>query len=367
MSQTDDKKDLVEDNLRKAKEEYESSLSRSIDALLIDYDKQIKIYAASGNLEAVEAMQQDKNRFVRDKSQLPQQRSMQIPKSRYEREVRTHVKRMGASYDSAISEYTRLERYDEAKAVRSLKIQFESQSKVHLGVSEPVQPIKPKDPGVKNDEEKDGVPSLIISNHAKSIWATVRQGRKDVFYSAMLGQYDRAFGGKEPFISLTIPSGNLWSESVQKQMRGKIDLSNIGCSGTGWLIVPKDDTYVIVNPNGVYEGGIEIDGKSPGLGGGDIQLAKGYYKIKYAGGNYGRDSLSGCKVSIVHKKSKQDIPIVVSEYEIKQFIESRPDGDTIVDHPGFKLSKVTLPKGTIDELVKQLSDDNSGKSDKPAK
>lgn len=146
------------------------------------------------------------------------------------------------------------------------------------------------------------------------------------FYHCVLGLYRQHHTKKPfPFITLTIPDGNLWSKEVQDHMRGKVDLGNMTIAGTAHLYIPADGVYT-VNLKG---SGLKIN--DLGINSGDITLKKGLHPVVYTASNYGQPHMRTAGVKVFKKGTEIEMPFVNTGAEIKTFISEQ-----------FKLHPVTM-------------------------
>ncbi len=110
--------DPIRTELDKAKAAADASLADARAALLVAFDERIKAVAATGDLDGVKAVTAEKTAFDL-RGTPPASPAMKLALGRYNRAVAEVRGRTKLAYDSAIREYTRALKVDQATAVQS--------------------------------------------------------------------------------------------------------------------------------------------------------------------------------------------------------------------------------------------------------
>jgi hypothetical protein len=219
------------------------------------------------------------------------------------------------AYDAAIKRNTAKGELELANALLAQRKALEAGDS---GEQSPLAPLfGPADPAAGNAD--DGVVDVPRSKHAKT------------YFRSVLGSYRRA-GKDVPFVNVSVPKANLWSERVQSQMRGKIDLGDVSYRGTAKIYIPKDGEYYLEAQNCA----VKIDGKDTG-GSGAIVLKRGAYEIEIEASNHGQPYLLSASAAIyVTAQKKQDIPMINSLADIEAFLLKPVDGARPIEVSGWK-------------------------------
>jgi hypothetical protein len=156
------------------------------------------------------------------------------------------------------------------------------------------------------------------------------------WYLGYLGYYFRSGDPKtvHPYINLSIPNQDVWTEAIQAKMRGKIDFSGITYEGQSMLVIPKDGTYVLQFHARNHT---HLDGKmiSPG----EVELKKGTYRIKSLGYN---EFLGATQMKVTSKATGEPVPLVIKGADIRAFLSQRINGVPVQEVSGQGLVEVKV-------------------------
>lgn len=150
---------------------------------------------------------------------------------------------------------------------------------------------------------------------------------KRKLYRSMLGIYGRHYKPSDdhPVVSLVIPDRNLWTSAIQDQLRGKIDFKDIDYTGTAKIIVPEEGVYTFEIHNGLCK----LDDNQ--VNAGDITLKKGTREINFHTSNYGSGRMPTASLRIIHKDTKEELPLVNTGSEIQRFLKQRVNREPVVN------------------------------------
>ena len=149
------------------------------------------------------------------------------------------------------------------------------------------------------------------------------------WFGAVLGIYGQ--WGKlvaHPYVNVTVPNKNLWTEAIKAKLRGKIDFAEIQYTGTTTLLIRHDGIYQIKG-SGVE---LSIDGKK--IDPGDIELRKGVYKFQIHSNTHGQPFLPNAAASVIDKSTDKPVPFVVTGSELKEFLSRTVNGKKVIEVSG---------------------------------
>jgi hypothetical protein len=165
---------------------------------------------------------------------------------------------------------------------------------------------------------------------------------RDGVYISLLGRYFHGPSRKDyPYVNLSIPDGDLWSERIQRELRGKIDFVEIAYEGLGRLLIPADGSYVFDASNCT----VKIDGKmiSHGMSSkSTVDLKKGVYEVTIFTDTHGGPYLPQASIHIVDERSNKELPLVNSRADIERFMSRAVDGQKVTEMSGWKPSANNL-------------------------
>jgi hypothetical protein len=161
---------------------------------------------------------------------------------------------------------------------------------------------------------------------------------KEGFYISLLGQYHQGLTNPRklhPCVNLSVPNGDLWTERIQADLRGKIDFHEIAYEGIARLFIPSDGKYT-------FEAGncfVRIDGKAIAQSmsaNTTLDLKKGMYEVSVFTDTHGGPYLPKASVRIIDTRTNQPIPLVNSSADIERFLNSEVDGQKVKEMSGWK-------------------------------
>ena len=149
-------------------------------------------------------------------------------------------------------------------------------------------------------------------------------------YKCVLGTYGRyAREARYPIANLSVPNRDLWSKSIQSRLRGCIEAYKLNYRGDAKLVIPEDGIYTLDIPG--RGTGFQVNGVI--LKRGDVELTKGVYKVQITTGMHGQPYLPDCFARIFRKGKDQELPLVNTGADIKEFLSTAID-----DHPVIEVS-----------------------------
>lgn len=155
------------------------------------------------------------------------------------------------------------------------------------------------------------------------------------WYRGFLGIYYRQEPKTlHPYVNLSLPNKDVWSEAIQAKMRGKIDLQGITYEGQGTLVIPKDGIYTLeFHPRNHSH----LDGKQ--ISPGDVELKKGAYRVKTLGYN---EFISATQFQAFSKATGEPVPLVIRGADVRTFMSQRVNGVPVMDVSGQPLVEVKV-------------------------
>lgn len=112
--------DPIEQSLDQAKGEYNTTVEKASKDLTSAFDKQIATVSQTGELDAVEALRTQRNAFLISQ-RTPTAPSMETAAAEYRETVVSADSTLSMSYDTAISAYTKAQRFDDAERIKRMK------------------------------------------------------------------------------------------------------------------------------------------------------------------------------------------------------------------------------------------------------
>lgn len=195
------------------------------------------------------------------------------------------------------------------------------------------------------DESADPDELLVVDDPKKAepaAKATIKDSKrlpKNACFCSMLGIYRLNNNNYYPFVNLSLPKSDLWTDHIKDQLRGKISLFDIAYEGRASFEVPKDGVYSVI----VKEATVKIDEQDTG-GSGDITLSKGIHDLALAASGNG---MSVCTIKIRDKQSGDEIQLFNSWQTIQQFLQTPVQGVKVTELSGWQptdLNRVNVGK-----------------------
>jgi hypothetical protein len=162
---------------------------------------------------------------------------------------------------------------------------------------------------------------------------------KNACFRSMLGIYRVRNGNYYPYVALSVPKSNLWTDHIKDQLRGKISLESIVYEGRANFEVPQDGVYTLTVDR---DSAARIDGHDMG-GSGDITLRKGIHEITLEPSHYP----GSAAVKIHNKESREEVPLFNSWQAIQEFLNTPVDGVMVTEMSGWQpteSNRVTVGK-----------------------
>jgi hypothetical protein len=192
---------------------------------------------------------------------------------------------------------------------------------------------------VKKQKEAD------LDAHGATVAVPTRSSHQSgpAYYACVLGRYYTGQDWKKPhpYINLSLPAENLWSEPVKSQLRGKIVFEDISWRAFAQLVIPHDGIYRIegkscwMNLNGKQVRDKQVDPEN-------IELKRGVYEVELHSGTHGQPYLDHATLRIIDSKTQAWIPFVNTEADIKAFMATGVGGQPVKEVSGWKLGPENL-------------------------
>jgi hypothetical protein len=180
-----------------------------------------------------------------------------------------------------------------------------------------------------DEKEPLNVEASKPAESAKMATKDLKRIPKNAYFRSMLGVYKVRSGNYLPFVNITTPKANIWTDHIKEQMRGKISLDNMAYQGHANFEIPHDGTYTVTFDR---HSSAKIDGQDTG-GSGDIALRKGSHEILLEPSGY---DLTTCEIKIVDKQSREEVPLFNSWQAIQQFLATPIEGVKVTEVSGWQ-------------------------------
>ena len=177
----------------------------------------------------------------------------------------------------------------------------------------------------------------------------------DAVVECVLGVYGKAVRGEQyAFVNLRPPQGDLWTEAIQEQLRGKVPFEHIEYVATAKLVITKAGWYKIELP----ARGTQFRLNGVPMSGGEVELTHGVYDVEIYTNTWGQPYLMGARVAVLPKNGTHRISLVNTAEDVKRFLDQRINGRRVVEVSGYAPKAVDInikgPKGVIKVPAKAL-------------
>jgi hypothetical protein len=163
----------------------------------------------------------------------------------------------------------------------------------------------------------------------------------EVLLESVLGVYGEAVRGKRhPFVNLRPPQRNLWTEEVQKIVKGTLSYGEVDYIGTAKLVIVESGTYTLDIPGA----GVEIRVNGERMEAGDLELKRGLYEVEIYTNHWGQPYLTYAEVNVFKKGTKVRIPFVNYAKDIEAFRSKKFEGRPVVEACTYTPTRVELER-----------------------